>query len=98
MDSPRPGVHVPALDGVRGIAIVLVLLLHFTRYGGLSPSTRVDRVFYEVMMTGWIGVDLFFVLSEFLITGILVDARRTKSYFRNFYIRRILRIFPLYYG
>jgi peptidoglycan/LPS O-acetylase OafA/YrhL len=96
--SFRAGAYVPALDGLRGIAILLVLLFHFTLYGGLAPSVLIDRVFYEVAIVGWVGVDLFFVLSGFLITGILYDAKRKASYLRNFYIRRILRIFPLYYG
>jgi len=86
---PVPGVgkHVPALDGVRGIAILLVLYQHF-----------VPVVFHGLPMFGWTGVDLFFVLSGFLITGILYDAKGGTSYFKNFYMRRVLRIFPLYYG
>jgi peptidoglycan/LPS O-acetylase OafA/YrhL len=72
--------HIPALDGIRGMAVLLVILFHFFNAG-----------------FGWIGVDLFFVLSGFLITGILIDSRDDRNYFRNFYIRRTLRIFPLYY-
>jgi peptidoglycan/LPS O-acetylase OafA/YrhL len=98
MQPPGVGTHVPALDGVRGIAIILVLLLHFTLYGVLAPSSPVERVYYKIMTAGWIGVDLFFVLSGFLITGILYDSKGGDHYFRNFYVRRVLRIFPLYYG
>jgi peptidoglycan/LPS O-acetylase OafA/YrhL len=90
--------HIPALDGLRGLAILLVLLHHLTYYGGLRPWVFVDKVFYLFTMPGWCGVDLFFVLSGFLITGILYDAKGADSYFRNFYVRRCLRIFPLYYG
>jgi peptidoglycan/LPS O-acetylase OafA/YrhL len=90
--------HMPPLDGLRGVAILLVLLVHFTMYGGMSPSIFVDRAFYRVMTAGWVGVDLFFVLSGFLITGILYDAKSSASYFRTFYARRALRILPLYYG
>jgi peptidoglycan/LPS O-acetylase OafA/YrhL len=100
IESDRPDGHVPALDGVRGVAILLVLVLHFSRYGhGLVPSGLfIDRLYYRVAGAGWIGVDLFFVLSGFLITSILYDAKGGAHYFRNFYARRVLRIFPLYYG
>jgi peptidoglycan/LPS O-acetylase OafA/YrhL len=96
--SYRPGTHVAALDGIRGIAIMLVMLHHFTIYGMGKPTTLIDKLFYGVTAAGWCGVDLFFVLSAFLITGILLDAKGGEYFFRNFYIRRILRIFPLYYG
>jgi peptidoglycan/LPS O-acetylase OafA/YrhL len=85
---------------VRGVAILLVLVFHFSAYGhGLTPSPLfIDRLYYHLSGAGWIGVDLFFVLSGFLITGILYDAKASVHYFRNFYVRRVLRIFPLYYG
>jgi len=88
--------HIPALDGLRGLAILLVLLFHFS-----IPTTNftgLKRAIVHLPGAGWVGVDLFFVLSGFLITSILYDAKRTVGFFRNFYMRRVLRIFPLYYG
>jgi peptidoglycan/LPS O-acetylase OafA/YrhL len=76
--------YYPALDGLRGIAILLVVLLH--NFG-----------FMNYFFFGWLGVDLFFVLSGFLITNILLDTLEKPNFLRNFYIRRVLRIFPLYY-
>ncbi len=89
-----PG-HIRALDGLRGVAILVVMLYHFTR-GYINGAFH--GVLYQVSNVGWCGVDLFFVLSGFLITGILCDAKDGVHYFQNFYMRRVLRIFPLYYG
>jgi peptidoglycan/LPS O-acetylase OafA/YrhL len=96
--TQRPNLrgHLPVLDGVRGLAVLMVLLLHFV--GSMLPTTLAERVIVGVTNYGSYGVELFFVLSGFLITGILYDARNKPNYFRNFYMRRLLRIFPLYYG
>ncbi|MFN2603060.1 MAG: acyltransferase family protein [Gemmatimonadaceae bacterium] len=88
--------HVPALDGVRGLAILVVMIGHFNL--GYYPVYGFEQGLKTLIETGWWGVDLFFVLSGFLITGILLDAKGSSHYFRNFYVRRVLRIFPLYYG
>ncbi|MEX2175032.1 MAG: acyltransferase [Pirellulaceae bacterium] len=90
-----PKGHIPALDAIRGLAIVLVTLYRFG--GGDHGAGRAVEADWLVE-PGSRGVDLFFVLSGFLITGILFDAKGKDYYFRNFYVRRSLRIFPLYYG
>lgn len=98
-----PGGHnfqrrIPELDGIRGTAILLVLFYHLFSY---SMFRRNWTGFAHLAMKAteqWLhGVDLFFVLSGFLITGILLDERSGARYFRNFYARRALRILPLYY-
>lgn len=88
--------HNPKLDGVRGIAILLVLLHHWGL--PLPASNRFAGPVQTITESCWVGVDLFFVLSGFLITGILVDTLNSPRFLRNFYARRFLRIFPLYYG
>jgi len=92
--------HVPVLDGLRAAAILGVMLMHFTILQSpiLQSSILPDRVLWQIALSGWVGVDLFFVLSGFLITGILLDTKGGDGYFRNFYMRRVLRILPLYYG
>jgi peptidoglycan/LPS O-acetylase OafA/YrhL len=94
--GPVPGGHLPALDGVRGLAILAVLLFHFV--APVHPQGRINAAVTWLFSYGALGVDLFFILSGFLITGILYDSRADPCYFRNFYMRRVLRIFPLYYG
>ncbi|MFN3649750.1 MAG: acyltransferase family protein [Armatimonadota bacterium] len=80
------------LDGLRGTAILAVVVCHYSAW---LPTTSEAA---GALVIGWAGVDLFFVISGFLITGILLDARGTPHYFRNFYARRALRIFPLYFA
>lgn len=93
-DAPPP--RFAALDGLRGLAILMVLFVHFI--GDETPRSTVESLMVKLSNYGIWGVDLFFVLSGFLITGILYDAKTSPHYFRNFYVRRTLRIFPLYFG
>lgn len=89
--------HILALDGLRGVAILLVVACHFVSNLGITADGWAWPL-VAFAHAGWMGVDIFFVLSGFLITGILVDARGSGSYFKAFYARRALRILPAYYG
>lgn len=94
LEHPTPHRRVLALDGVRGFAALAVMCFHF----GRDEVRTAGSVFVgTVTQFGWTGVDLFFVLSGFLITGILLDSRENPHFFRSFYTRRALRIFPLYF-
>lgn len=91
--------HMPELDTIRGIAVLMVLFFHgfFFRHGMHSLSGAA-KLFVAATAPGWSGVNLFFVLSGFLITGILLDSKEKPHYYRRFYVRRALRILPLYYA
>lgn len=91
------GGRIPELDGLRGLAILLVLCSHYIGTADRTSVRPLLRHFLGVFDAGWMGVDLFFVLSGFLIGGILLDARGSPSYFRTFYMRRVFRILPVYY-
>jgi peptidoglycan/LPS O-acetylase OafA/YrhL len=97
-DQPQ---RIPELDGIRGIAILLVLISHYIvaqldiNYHQISNP--VLYVLWAIVNFSWSGVDLFFVLSGFLIGGILLENKSAPNYFKVFYIRRFCRIFPLYF-
>jgi peptidoglycan/LPS O-acetylase OafA/YrhL len=96
--SPLIRAHMPELDSLRGLAILAVLFFH-----GMAPVQNTDlsglgKIIFVISQYGWVGVNLFFVLSGFLITGILIDGRERHDYYRRFYIRRALRILPALYA
>jgi peptidoglycan/LPS O-acetylase OafA/YrhL len=90
--------RIPQLDGIRGTAILLVVIWHFI----VVPITQAPhpgafaRMVVRTGLLTWSGVDLFFVLSGFLIGGILIDAKDAPNYFSTFYVRRVFRILPIY--
>ena len=91
MSSLVPQKRSLELDGLRAFAILPVLMFHF------KPTTGVLEWLGPLCNRGWIGVELFFVLSGYLITGILVDSAGRPNYYKNFIVRRALRVLPLYY-
>ena len=82
--------YIPELDGLRGLAVLAVILYHC--------HNRLESTWiHYASLWGWAGVNLFFTLSGFLITSILLETRDKPHYFRNFYVRRALRIWPVYF-
>jgi peptidoglycan/LPS O-acetylase OafA/YrhL len=89
--------RIPELDGMRGLAILLVMMVHIIPYNPVQIDYPGEKYIASLASMGWAGVDIFFVLSGFLITSILLRTKNGDGYFKKFYVRRILRIFPLYY-
>jgi peptidoglycan/LPS O-acetylase OafA/YrhL len=97
--SPILRPQMPELDTLRGIAVSMVVLFHALGFSyGLGGLSGISRIVVGVTLSGWVGVNLFFVLSGFLITGILLDTNFRADYYKRFYLRRALRILPLYYA
>jgi peptidoglycan/LPS O-acetylase OafA/YrhL len=94
--APGARRRLPQLDGIRGLAILLVMCSHFGQR--FDNTSLLPRAVADVLGSGWIGVELFFALSGFLITGILVDALGSRHWLGNFYIRRALRLCPPYFA
>lgn len=94
----RSDERVPALDGLRGLAIVMVVLWHYLPPADQGPIQLALGPLRSLIFAGWSGVDLFFVLSGFLIGGILIDRRDSANFYGVFFRRRIARIFPVYYA
>ena len=90
-------IRLRELDSLRGIAIILVMTGHISKRALYFSQNEVLHFITQLTYVGWVGVDIFFVLSGFLITSILLRTREEKDYFKNFYVRRVLRIFPLYF-
>src|SRR5277367_5203875 len=88
--------RIPELDGIRGIAIAMVLAHHYFLLPIVAPPGTFWSYVQAAGRLAWSGVDLFFVLSGFLIGGILLDARDSSNYFAVFYTRRFFRIVPIY--
>jgi peptidoglycan/LPS O-acetylase OafA/YrhL len=97
MAKQEHGERIPQLDGLRGVAVLAVLLFHYITQQGPTPSGTIAHYLQRAVIIGWSGVDLFFVLSGFLIGGVLMSARLSSSYYRTFYARRFFRIIPIYY-
>ena len=89
--------RVQELDSLRGISIILVVAFHLFKRADYFTENETLHFITRLTSIGWVGVDIFFVLSGFLITSILLKTKDEKNYFKNFYTRRALRIFPLYF-
>ncbi len=96
VETAGPGRHIPALDGIRALAILLVIPHNVDVMSTSYPAY--DYPVAALLHAGWIGVQLFFVLSGFLISGNLLDSRGSSHFFSAFFARRALRILPLYFS
>lgn len=99
MDSNVSGGRIIALDGLRGLACLFVLVHHyFTGVAHFRPESELGRFFWEVLAVFFLsGVDLFYVLSGFLVGGIIIDFYKSPNFLKVFFIRRVCRILPVYY-
>lgn len=92
----RPESYFPGLDGVRAFLLVAVLLRHYNHFW--TPTSLAERFYLVIPNLAIPALDVFFAMSGFLITGILLDTKDSPAYFKNFYMRRVLRILPPYYA
>ncbi len=97
LQSPQTLRRIPELDGLRAIAILMVISFHYINNQLINSSGFVAKILGKLTSFGWVGVDLFFVLSGFLIGSNLIGNKGSKNYFSTFYIRRVVRIIPNYY-
>ena len=102
MDRNKAASRIIQLDGLRGIAILVVVMYHFVGLAlqsrGVESLNVVEKVIMYTALVGWCGVDLFFVLSGFLIGSILLRSRNSDNFFKTFYLRRFFRIVPICYA
>jgi peptidoglycan/LPS O-acetylase OafA/YrhL len=97
MAATSSRIRIPELDGIRGFAMLIVLSFHYVLREGPVPAGTIAGYLQRSLTLGWTGLDFFFVLSGFLIGGILMEVRSSPSYFKTFYVRRFFRIIPIYY-
>ena len=95
--SPSSSHRIPELDGLRGLAVLGVVLFHYFSSSDFGARGTALGYFVKIFGLGWTGVDLFFILSGFLIGGILLESRESPKFFPTFYLRRIHRILPIYF-
>lgn len=96
MGSLKSKLHISELDGIRGIAVLMVVIWHYITCEGAAKFSPIFAMVVKPTLLFWSGVDLFFVLSGFLIGGILLDHCEFKNFYKTFYIRRAMRILPVY--
>jgi peptidoglycan/LPS O-acetylase OafA/YrhL len=93
----RSTTQIPIFDGLRGSMLMLIMLVHFRSLEQPRPGMWLEQIWHFGLDMALVTLPVFFVMSGFLITRILLDSRESSSYFRTFYSRRSLRIFPVYY-